>query len=627
MSLADDLLTPIEGPNPSGADLRYEDIYAKIKEGRREEAVPPPGMTESDRKVADNPLVIKLATEALTKKTKDLWLATWLIEALVKKNGFDGLEEGLKLCQGIVDTFWDTLYPEIEDGDVEMRAAPLEFLCTKLELPLKGVRLVQKEPFGFTDVQESRKLGYEADAQSDEAKAARAAAIQQGKVALEALDKCFEETPKAFYVKAEKDLDACLEALGPLRESCDAKFGDVSPSWTSLKSTLEEIRHVVHGFLQKKREKEPDPVEEGQAEPVAADAGTVAAEAPGRTGTGMGPVPAGIVIPFADKEPEARRGAIAAVAKAAAALRKLDPSSPAPYLMMRGLRWGELRAALSKPDLTLLEGPPTELRQHIKRLAIEGKWEELLEAAENSMSLPCSRGWLDLQKYTIDACAGLGSEYSGIAVAIRSELKALVRDAPQVLDASLLDDTPAANSETRAWLQELVAEPPTPASDVTTAADGAPAAEGEVAAEGAPAEPAPVIENHTAPGWHRKFVDSYDLASEALKAGQAEKAIDTMMREVARQLTGRGQFFRKLQLAEICVAAGKVEVAQPIIDDLAASIENNHLETWENPKTIAKALVMIIKNSQRVQQDEAEKLRLFQKVVRLDPVQAITLGT
>ena len=103
-----------------------------------------------------------------------------------------------------------------------------------------------------------------------------------------------------------------------------------------------------------------------------------------------------------------------------------------------------------------------------------------------------------------------------------------------------------------------------------------------------------------------------------------EKAIDTMMQEVERQLTGRGQFFRKLQLVEICAAAGKTEIAQPIIEDLAASIETNHLETWENPKTIAKALVMIMKNSQRVQEDDAEKQRLFQKVVRLDPVQAIT---
>jgi hypothetical protein len=169
----------------------------------------------------------------------------------------------------------------------------------------------------------------------------------------------------------------------------------------------------------------------------------------------------------------------------------------------------------------------------------------------------------------------------------------------------LLDDSPAANSETQAWLKELVAEPGTVSPDAT------------------PSE-TPVVESHSAPGWHRKFVDSYDLAREALRAGQAEKAIELMQREVERQLSGRGQFLRKLQLVEVCLAAGKSPIAQPIIEDLASVIESNHLEGWEDREVVAKALVIVLKNSQRVRADEAEKLRLFQKVVRLDPVLAIS---
>ena len=91
MPFPDDLLNPIEGPNPSGANLRYDPVYDKIKEARREEDQPPPGMTERDRKVAENPLVIKLTTDLLTKKTKDLQLAAWLTEALLKQKGFAGL--------------------------------------------------------------------------------------------------------------------------------------------------------------------------------------------------------------------------------------------------------------------------------------------------------------------------------------------------------------------------------------------------------------------------------------------------------------------------------------------------------------------------------------------------------
>ena len=149
-----------------------------------------------------------------------------------------------------------------------------------------------------------------------------------------------------------------------------------APSFGELKKGLETVRHSVHLLLQKKRETEPDAVEV-QAKREEAEEGAVA-EQPAPAGETVGRAAAGaagIVIPLADKEPPGRREAIASVARAAAALRKLDPYSPGPYLMMRGLRWGELRAAFHTSDMTLLEGPPTELRQHIKKLAIEGKVE------------------------------------------------------------------------------------------------------------------------------------------------------------------------------------------------------------------------------------------------------------
>src|SRR6516162_3479878 len=131
MPFPDDLLNPIAGPNPSGANLRYDPAYDKIKEARREESQPPPGMTEQDRKVADNVQVIRLTSELLTAKTKDLQVAAWLTEAMLKQKGFRGLKDGLSLCCGLVEKFWDTLYPEMEDGDAESRGAPLGFIGVK----------------------------------------------------------------------------------------------------------------------------------------------------------------------------------------------------------------------------------------------------------------------------------------------------------------------------------------------------------------------------------------------------------------------------------------------------------------------------------------------------------------
>jgi len=603
MPLADDLLNPIDESNPSGADLRYT-LYDTVKEARREEAVPPPGMTERDRKVADNPLVIKLTTEALTKKTKDLWLAAWLTEAWLKQGGFSGLREGLALCHGLVEKFWDTLYPAIEDGDAEVRAAPLEFLGTKLDLGLKGVRLVEKEPYGFTDVQESRKLGNEADAKTNEAKQARAVAIQQGKVAPEVVDKCFEETPKAFYAKAEKDLDGCLQSLAQLKESCDAKFGDMSPSLGKLESVLGEIRPVVHGFLQKKREKEPDPVEE--APPAAAAEAT---SGPVEGVAASGPVRTGVLISVeTSSEPPDRLGAVRKVAEAAAFLRRREPRSPASYLMLRGLRWGELRAAIDCSDPTQLEAPPTELRKHLKRLALHKKWEELLEAAESAMALPCSRAWLDLQRLVIEACQALGSDYEAIARAIRSELKALITDIPQLLDATLMDDTPAANSETRAWLKSLTQD---------TAPSAAAAESSGIAVAAA---------NGFGSRWPGQPTDLYAAALQALRDGQERKAFEILQKDIARQRSGRERFRRKMQLVEMCVSMNKQNIAQPILDDLAMAIETHKLDDWEDPALVAHALSTLMKLSQRLQNDAAQRQKLFERICRLDPAQALGEG-
>jgi type VI secretion system protein ImpA len=601
MPLPDDLLNPIEGPIPSGANLRYDPVYDKIKEARREEAQPPPGMTEQDRKTADNAQVVKLTTDLLTNKTKDLQLAAWFTEASLKQRGFSGLKDGLALCLGLVAKFWDTLHPEIEDGDAESRGAPLGFVGTKLDIPLKLVPVVEKARYNLLDHQQSRALGYEDQAKTDEAKKARAQAIKEGKLPPEAFDKAFEETPKKFYAQAEQDLDACLQTLGQLKKVCDEKFGDDGPSFGPLQSTLEAVRHLIHNLLQKKREKEPDPVEVAPtAETSAAGANGAAAAAPMRTG---------VVISLENSsEPAERVDAVKKIAEAAAYLRRLEPQSPASYLMLRGLRWGELRSAIDLADPTKLEAPPTELRRHLKRLLLDKKYDELLEAAESAMALPCSRAWLDLQRFVVEACDALGSGYEAVSKAIRSELKALIADIPQLLDATLMDDTPAANADTRAWLASLSQETPAPAAG----ADGS-------ARNGTGS-------NGLGSRWPGQPTDAYVSALQALREGKERKAFEILQQDIARKRSGRERFRRRMQLVEICASTNKPNVAQPILDDLAAAIETHKLDEWEDPGLVASALATLMKMSTKIQADKAQQQKIFERICRLDPAQAIGDG-
>jgi type VI secretion system protein ImpA len=599
MPLREDILNPIPGENPSGKDLRYAPVYDKIKEARREEDDLNQGAWQHERKVADHAAVVKLVQEVIATQSKDLQLAAWLTESLVKTKGYPGLYDGLTLCHGLIEKFWDTLYPAIEDGDLELRAMPLDWIGSRLDLPLKGVAL-SKDGYNFFQHKDSRGVIAEDQAKTKEQKAEREKKLKEGKLAPEIFDRSFGETPKAFYAESEKTLDTCLGTLKALNELCEEKFGDAAPGFGKLRTGLDDVRHLVHSFLQKKREFEPDPVEE--APPAAETAGEPAEGAPAAAAGGV----PGLDLTYAMKasaEPPDRSAAIGNVAAAAQFLRKREPYSPAPYLMLRGLRWGELRAS---SDPGVLEAPPTEIRRQIRILAMNNRWPDLLEAAENVMALPCGRAWLDLQRFVLDACVALGSDYNAIAIAIRSELRTLLRDLPELLDAVLTDETPAANPETQTWLRELIAEP----------ADASPRPN---------APHLPVMDGAQAPGWQKKFIDPHALATEAMRKGQPQKAFEILYKEVERQRSGRGRFQRKLQLAQLCIGAGKDAIAQPLLDDIQAAVETYKLEEWEDREMVAGVLAFLLQASKKIQGDAKAKQAIFERICRLDPVQAFSV--
>src|SRR5215471_9671048 len=267
MPLLDDVLTPIPGANPAGENLRYAPLYDKIKEARREDDDAPQGEWRRERKLADWLLTLKLITEGLSKKSKDLQLAAWLTEALIRRNGMSGLDEGLQVLHGLVENFWDTVYPELEDGDAEFRAAPLQWVGDKLENAIKSGPLT-RSGFDFYKYKESRAVGSEQEAAESDAKAAaRAEAIAEGKITAEQFDEAFVATPKAWYVALVATCDSVKEKIANLTELCDSKFGDVAPSFSRLQAIVDEVRQSAYILLQKKRETEPDPVE---PEPAAA---------------------------------------------------------------------------------------------------------------------------------------------------------------------------------------------------------------------------------------------------------------------------------------------------------------------------------------------------------------------
>jgi len=594
MPLPEGLLTPIPGDNPSGKTLRYDPVYDKIREARREEDVLPQGEWSREVKKADYLIVIKLATEALSTKSKDLQLAAWLTEAVMFRDHLGGLREGLDLVRGYLETFWDTLYPEIDDGDLEFRSAPLAWVGSKLDVGVRRLPLT-KSKLDYFKYQESRRVGYEADAVTEDKAAARAAAIAEKKCTAEEFDEAVRATGDAYYEKLAGNLVAALESLQSLETLSDEKFGREAPSYGSLRTALEELQDLVKQYHK--------PAEEVTEETAEAPAESAVDEPAASTATGT----AAAKKKSLTAEPADRDDAIQRLTVAAHFLRHESPVNPIPYLLLRALRWGELRAAGATLNPAVLEAPPTEKRTLIKKMSMEGDWAGVLENSEQAMSLPCGRGWLDLQRYAVRACESLGSEYEPAAAGIRSGLKALLADYPDLLNSSLMDDTPAANAETQTWLKESIL-PPLAASAPSQPEFASTAMSSRSPSENANGE---------------KAADVVELAMKAAHAGKVQEAIGILTREMNNERTGRGRFHRHIQLANIFLATKHEAIAYPILVELAEEIERRKLEEWEEAAIVAQPLALLYRCAEKLGRDDAEKEKIYQKLCRLDPGQAL----
>ena len=160
--ISEDLLAPISEEHPAGEDITLAPEWQAINEARRPDKL-------LGRQNCDWPLIQRLLTDALAHKSKDLRLAVWLTEANMKLQGFAGLRDSLALLRGLLANFWDSgLYPEVEGGDLQFRAMPLEWLggdnLPQLlhQIPMTA-RTDGEKDYSYLDYRQSRDVGWEKD--------------------------------------------------------------------------------------------------------------------------------------------------------------------------------------------------------------------------------------------------------------------------------------------------------------------------------------------------------------------------------------------------------------------------------------------------------------------------------
>ena len=129
----DALLRPIRADSPTGENLRDDSsptsLYYQIKDARNAaRSMERAAQQAEDPASAPTPdwqPVLELAPRVLNEASKDLEIAVWLIEALVRREGFAGLRRGFELVRRLLESYWEGLHPRPDEEGLATRVAPL----------------------------------------------------------------------------------------------------------------------------------------------------------------------------------------------------------------------------------------------------------------------------------------------------------------------------------------------------------------------------------------------------------------------------------------------------------------------------------------------------------------------
>lgn len=337
----DKLLTPIEGDNPSGENLQYTGLYDEIREARRSEDMEEQGDWKHEAKTSDWPKVIALSTNALETKTKDLQVAVWLSEAIVKTYNFVGLYDSLQLLKRLLENFWDTIYPEIEDGDLEARANAFSWFDRQISMLIKQLPItastltdnysyLQYEESKFFDIPEKTdNLSSEELHHINELKEQ---ATKEHKTTSEQWRKAQNTSSFSFYQTNYNLLNECWKAYLELDKAMDDVFASQTPGLGILKKSLEDIRGLIEKIYKAKQ-----PITAtSQAESIS----TTLTEQTEKSSPAeqlhatVFTTSTGII--------NSREDALQRLKDVAGYFHKTEPHSPVAFLVERAVKWGEM---------------------------------------------------------------------------------------------------------------------------------------------------------------------------------------------------------------------------------------------------------------------------------------------
>lgn len=308
----DSLLAAIDEDAPCGVDLAEEHGFFEFEQLL--EGTPERQRNDGSIAPAEPPDWKKVKSVALDllQRSKDIRVITNLSRALITTDGFSGFRDGLQLLSGVIDQYWDTVYPELDADDdmdpterVNAIASLADYAGTLVHLT--QAILVDFAPVGRFSLRDYRIANGLVSKPDD----------MDSPPDPQLIDAAFRECDQENLIERATALEQSLSILDSIDSTLMEAVGPGrAPDLSALRDALKEPLQVLNGELEKRGVGTGTTTDE-VAQPVAGSA-PVAAAVPGEINT--------------------RDDAIRAMERIADYFIKNEPSSPVPLLLDRAKR-------------------------------------------------------------------------------------------------------------------------------------------------------------------------------------------------------------------------------------------------------------------------------------------------
>jgi type VI secretion system protein ImpA len=323
------LLAPIPGDDPGGADLRYDPLYDRIKELRREDdRRASRGVWITKLKVADWGGTAQLCAEVLTEHSKDLQVAAWLVDAVAARDGLAKVPPALDFLAALSHDFWPALWPRREpEHEDDPREAVFIWLDGRLTEAVMLTPIAQHE-----DIKPSWQDRISAQ-RSPPAQTRKASSTAPPELTLAVVEEAVDRTSTEFLQTLSIRVSQCSAALDRLKLKLSALHDDGGPSFSRFNTALSAMAAWVRPVLLRrgidldgKSAPAPGPITEERPE-----------EAPAH------PRPEeDVTMPISDGPISSREEAYRVLESVAGFLERSEPHSPVPLLVRRAISWGRM---------------------------------------------------------------------------------------------------------------------------------------------------------------------------------------------------------------------------------------------------------------------------------------------